>query len=168
MTDLVILVINAATFSYLVVWSLSHICWVGWQLRNRNDEIRFLYDIDHIDEITLVRPDPIPSATKHIVCQLWLDDESFLEWKMTESGEILAYTEQTLKRNKRPKWYMRERMYYRQFNKKKNSVVKYSIRRIYSTRGLMGWFIRRYVGESFVIAKMTGFDRYRFQDYIRR
>ena len=162
-----IYLVNGLNFLYIFGWPLYNVIRVGLVLRARADEIKFLFE----DGSHLFQEDDVPiKEIRYIVAQLWIDNDTFYEWKMTPEGDILKISPRRIERENRPKWLMRERMIYwkRRSSDDTDSFMKYRIRRSFSTRGLMGWIIRRYTAEAFVMAKMAGFERYRFTDYIRQ
>jgi len=160
MYDTVIILINIFNCYFLLIRPAYFINHVAGLLRNNANKIIFLEDVG---DVTWV-----PGRINHIICQLWIDECHFYEWKMTENGEILKHTARELKRAGRFKHRERMNFYGPKPPNRKNgdSLLRYKLLGTYSTRGLMGWVIRRYVTEAFVMAKMAGFKQYNFKDYI--
>jgi hypothetical protein len=73
---------------------------------------------------------------------------------MTENGEILLTTASSI---------FRQRMFLA-FPSRPTDPLTYRVTRTYSTRGIVGWAIRRHTREQFVMAKMAGFDIYNISD----
>jgi len=54
----------------------------------------------------------------------------------------------------------------KQNKSKKFTFLKHRIIRTHSTRGIVGWAIRRYTAEPFIMAKLAGFEKHNITDYI--
>ena len=91
---------------------------------------------------------------QHVVCRLYYAENWFYEWKMTENGKILDTSLFTSYRDR----MLSAMPSYR------DSGLKYSVIQSHSTRGIVGWAIRRYATEQYVMAKLAGFDIYDISD----
>ena len=97
-----------------------------------------------------------------IVCQYWLTDNRFLEWKMDDSGKMITKT-LTGKINKKgkPKTRTESILLFRERTpKEKTMFMKYKVIHVFSHYGPVAWAIKRYTAEHFVMAKLAGFEMY--------
>lgn len=114
------------------------------------------YDVPIWDTLPWV-PGSIPDSESHVVCRLTYAPGYFYEWPMTMEGQILIKEPDRLSTSKAK--HRRGKMLSCIPNEKTEDLLKYTIKRLHSTRGIAGWAIRRYMPEPFVMAKLAGFPK---------
>lgn len=92
------------------------------------------------------------TSPEYIMCRLWVDDDHYYEWKMTEDGEMLSHLATDEKT-----WITRQRVGFHARAKYNSSPWKHPLKRSHGMYGIMGWTIKHHIPEEFIVAKLGGF-----------
>lgn len=126
---------------------------VWYWLHTKQDEIQFKPKLNW-DGVSFTTSDGNPKIG-YIECRLPITENTYLEWKMTEQGELVTRLADT----GRPKWW-RERLCYFVPRDEKEGLYRYLKHKpawTVSKRFLYGKLLRKYASEPFIMAKMKGF-----------
>jgi len=165
---LLITTVSIVSLFYLIILTIVEIIETARYIRNHSDEIKFLHEDDQMH------------GEEFIVCTLPINETRFYEWRMTTTGNILKYSifkfkfknKIDVKARQWGKEYLmiigpgNKRVNHQYFGDKNSYWNNHTIIRLFSLNGLMGFLLDRYLKEPFMIAKMIGFEKYNYMDYI--
>jgi len=176
-SEIIFVVSISFPITFFVLLPLYNMVWFVWIMKHHGHKAVFsVYSNFHFDVTARGLPNS-SSPISRVVGQIWLPNDRFLEWNMTWHGEIDIDDDNPIfgvSNKRRSLWWpnstSRPKLVY--FVPRAPALwvtgspwLRHVARKSISTRGITGWAIRRYVGESFTMAKMAGFKEYRVEEY---
>lgn len=166
--DIMLYLLCCYTFMLWVGCPLFHTLTFMWRLPKadikfieyEDQEFEFNGDTQTLDIITVHR---------FLLCEIWVTQDLYYEWRMSERGDIFKFSKAELTKPKHKRIRNALRIWKRRKNNSNDdSFMKFRLRK--NVR--LWWPLRKYiesqVSERLVMAKIAGFKKYRLDDYVRR